>query len=356
MFEYVVGVEGATKRSIAALFDLRAMKLIAETGAGVNFHCYGDLAYKNLSIMLRKVAAAAKLDIDVLRTPQTQLTLGVPGAFERTHAAMAGLMLLQAGWFDASHTIVDDTELALQASGLAAPVIIAIVGTGTGILGFGSNNKKVKVDGWGPVLGDDGSAYYLGTRALRAIVQAADGRQPKCPIIRKEILRVLAADEQEVRNEEDLVSWFDSMVQNPRWIPPRVGVAKLAQGVAEAKLKGDELATRIFEDAANHIVAGISTAAQRMDLKQSPPVFLEGHVIREHKWFAEDIATRLIKDGIASTATVSPFKPIYGALLLGLQTAKGWSREEAANLLRNALDHTDEISKRLIVDPVPNYS
>ena len=36
-----------------------------------------------------------------------------------------------------------------------------------------------RVDGWGPLLGDDGSGYDIGTRGLRAAFAAYDGRGPE---------------------------------------------------------------------------------------------------------------------------------------------------------------------------------
>ena len=49
---------------------------------------------------------------------------------------------------------------------------------GTGSIAYGRNaaNEAARAGGWGYVLGDEGSGYWIGRQALRAVVREADGR------------------------------------------------------------------------------------------------------------------------------------------------------------------------------------
>src|SRR2546423_1431280 len=54
---------------------------------------------------------------------------------------------------------------------------IDVGGTKTvGLLGDGDGRVVARAGGWGHILGDEGSGYWIGRRALRAIVRQADGR------------------------------------------------------------------------------------------------------------------------------------------------------------------------------------
>ena len=53
--------------------------------------------------------------------------------------------------------------------------VVAAVGTGVVVLGVGRAGIA-RVDGWGSLLGDAGSAYWLGRAGLDAVLRAHDGR------------------------------------------------------------------------------------------------------------------------------------------------------------------------------------
>ncbi|HEX6961731.1 MAG TPA: BadF/BadG/BcrA/BcrD ATPase family protein, partial [Lacipirellula sp.] len=54
--------------------------------------------------------------------------------------------------------------------------IALIVGTGSAAIGCGPDRQRRVVGGWGYHYGDEGSAYWIGRRAMEAIARAADGR------------------------------------------------------------------------------------------------------------------------------------------------------------------------------------
>ncbi|WP_243231048.1 N-acetylglucosamine kinase [Microbacterium sp. CIAB417] len=53
----------------------------------------------------------------------------------------------------------------------------AVVAAGTGVVTLGVGRQRVaRVDGWGNIMGDAGSGYWLGREALDAVMRAHDGR------------------------------------------------------------------------------------------------------------------------------------------------------------------------------------
>jgi glucosamine kinase len=78
--------------------------------------------------------------------------------------------------------VTNDAELAL--SGLAGAVGVALIaGTGSIALGRNAAGEKARAGGWGHLIGDEGSGYTIGRRAMQAASQVADGRGPRTAIL-----------------------------------------------------------------------------------------------------------------------------------------------------------------------------
>jgi N-acetylglucosamine kinase-like BadF-type ATPase len=74
--------------------------------------------------------------------------------------------------------IAGDVEIALDAAFPDAPGVLVIAGTGSNFLGRASTGATINVGGWGPMLGDEGSGYWIGSAAVRAALRARDRGEP----------------------------------------------------------------------------------------------------------------------------------------------------------------------------------
>lgn len=72
-----------------------------------------------------------------------------------------------------------DTDIALDAAFLGDAGVLVIAGTGANILGRTRSGAQVNVGGWGPMLGDEGSGYWIGQQALRSALRAYDRGQSR---------------------------------------------------------------------------------------------------------------------------------------------------------------------------------
>ena len=59
------------------------------------------------------------------------------------------------------------------------PGVVVIAGTGSIAYGVSQRGVAARAGGWGPTLGDEGSGYWIGRRALAAVMRDADGRGPR---------------------------------------------------------------------------------------------------------------------------------------------------------------------------------
>ncbi|MBA7602935.1 hypothetical protein ES703_10031 [subsurface metagenome] len=81
------------------------------------------------------------------------------------------------GYLDPASTIMcNDTRIGLAAGSDSKNGVMIICGTGSNCFGVNEEGKEAKVNGWDYILGDEGSGYEVGIKALRALMKAYDGR------------------------------------------------------------------------------------------------------------------------------------------------------------------------------------
>jgi glucosamine kinase len=74
--------------------------------------------------------------------------------------------------------VCGDDEIALDAAFPRQSGVLIVAGTGSNAVARTSTGERVNVGGWGPALGDEGSAFWIGQQALRAAFHAWDRGQP----------------------------------------------------------------------------------------------------------------------------------------------------------------------------------
>ncbi len=154
---------------------------------------------------------------------------GRPGAREAEEIALRSLGL--AG----SVEVGTDVEAGHRdAFGTGAGVLL-VVGTGSVAWGRDPEGRPVRVGGWGSVLGDEGSGYWLGREGLRAVARAADGRG------RPTLLTPRLLEELGLPDPPALIPWMASASKGQ--------VAALAPRVVEIARTGDPPAAGILQNA-----------------------------------------------------------------------------------------------------------
>ena len=123
-------------------------------------------------VSLASLAEAAK---DALRTAERSekevayVVAGVSGAGE-TSMRWALQSGLQPGFPNATILITSDLVLSLGATG-EIPSVVVIAGTGSAVLGTTAPFELARAGGFGPVIGDPGSAYDIGRKAVAMCFQ-----------------------------------------------------------------------------------------------------------------------------------------------------------------------------------------
>lgn len=166
--------------------------------------------------------------------------------------------------FEKVHTIPDYVGNWFAATkGSAGIVVIA----GGGAVAYGRNRKGVplRVGGWGHILGDEGSGYWIGLQAVKAALKYPHGMANETDLTNK-IMQTF-----EVRDELDLLRrvYSKSISEDD--------FARLVPLVVSLAQDKDEVANRILDDAALHLSQMATTIIDRLG---TLPIHLSGGVFR----------------------------------------------------------------------------
>jgi N-acetylmuramic acid 6-phosphate etherase len=156
-------------------------------------------------------------------------------------------------------------------------LVVALSGTGSCFFGKNARGQNVKVGGWGHIVGDKGSAYEIGLRALKAVLFYYD-RDGRVPPLGRRILRFLLLNEL-----NDLPPWVLTA--------SKTDIAALAREVSAAANVGDRIARDILEGAAHSIAKDALICAGRLTKRGTRVKFvLAGSVLLNQPAFQKRVA------------------------------------------------------------------
>ncbi len=115
---------------------------------------------------------------------EVEKTSGVAlGKVSRTCVGMAGYSIGSVrewmrrtveGAVGGEVAVCGDEEIALDAAFHGGPGILVIAGTGSIVVGRCGDGTKFTAGGWGPAIGDEGSGYWIGAEAVKAVFRSLD--------------------------------------------------------------------------------------------------------------------------------------------------------------------------------------
>ena len=231
-------------------------------------------------------------------------------------------LLLSLGFEKA---VINGDMIIAHAGALAgSPGVLALAGTGSCIIGIDESDRRVKVGGWGPIYGDEGSAYRIGQNALRAAARAFDGRGQATALTDAIVKKFGIAD-----FAKTLETIYLGRCQ-PRDV---AALSRLAVEVAE---QGDDVARRIFIQAGEELAEAVSSAVVRLKLA-APKISYQGSVLANCDIVRRRFAECLLEKHLDADLVAPRFSPVVGSYLIG-RTARGWETDE--DLLKK-LDEQD---------------
>lgn len=254
-------------------------------------------------------AAAARLIQDTMQEAIAQAGL-TPEHIASVGIGIAGAVPpLAADWLREVITAVIpqtyivpsvDFEIALVGAHGQRYGILVLAGTGSVAYGINAAGEKARVGGWGYLMGDEGSGYWLGIQALRLVMHAYDGRENPTAL-RESVLAAL-----NLKDESYMTRWLhqDDTARNR-------DIARLAPLVMEVAAAGDAIANRIVDSGAQELLRLCQTVIRRLNMTD-PPIAFVGGLLENPTLLSMRLCDLL---GLSAIPTPK-YPPMIGAALL----------------------------------------
>jgi N-acetylglucosamine kinase-like BadF-type ATPase len=305
---HVLGLDAGGTKTVCLLADAEGVILSSARRGGANLQASGELEVEKV---LHDVMEDALAGTDIV---PAAICLGIAGADRPNDGEMVRGIMRRIG-SKARVLVVNDALVALEAGAPGQPGVVIISGTGSIAYGRNARGEAARSGGWGYVLGDEGSGYWIGRAALRAVLREADRRGPRTALTPMLLRHFSVSQAQGLIHE----------VYHGNLRPAAIGA--LATCVQQAFGDGDEVAVGILHGAARELEASALSVATRLDLAgQSFPFILAGGIFRAVPWLEQELSRRLPASVPGSSARLLDREPAEGAVAFALQEARGAAR------------------------------
>lgn len=241
--------------------------------------------------------AAALADAGVSGSDRL-LAAGLTGLGEDPAAAGAVVAALRSRLGVGRVRLAGDLVTAYVGALGAAPGVVVAGGTGAVALAVADAERRVRVDGWGYLLGDDGSGFAIGRAGLRAACAHVDGRGGSAALAERAVQRYGPLGELPARLHA---------ASDPAGL-----MAQFVPDVADAAAAGDRVARTQLTDAAAALAHTAATAARRAFGQEAVPV-----VAWTGGLFALDLLREAFGDAVAQRLPETVVTPPHGTALDG---------------------------------------
>lgn len=300
--KYILAIDsGATKSEVliyplnAGKTNVRKIKLQKFPFINLNLLGFNESVKRLKSIIYNSEKSAGKGNI-------LAVSAGVSGArYEKDRKKISAQLKRSTGIKNIF--ILPDTEIALEAAfdNRIKNCGIFIAGTGSILYYSGKNNTINRIGGWGRLIGDEGSGYWIAREALYKVTKHYDKRlnaDKLAKIIKKEF----GIDESNII-QHVYHRGFE--------------ISKLTKHVFRCAEKGDKVSMGIIKDAAENLLTHFIPLK-----KQKYTIALQGSLLTEEKLLTSELK-KAAKKHFPNVKLVKPeFAPVWGAVKYALQNAK----------------------------------
>lgn len=297
---FIVGMDGGgTKTAVIVTHDDQEEPVRSFTAGPINYNG-GDAG---------AIAAAFGEIFKQIRSCCTSLTevnhvcIGAAGVSNPAVARFLEQQVRDNG-YSGPLTITGDQETALYGAQNAMQGIILIAGTGSICFGVNEKGERHRTGGFGHLIDDEGSGYYIGRELLSVLVQAEDGRTADTMIPELVYKQLGLGTVQEV-----IGFVYDKNTT-------KKDIAALAPVMTAACGLGDAQALKLAEQCAAGLFELVVPVIERLKLYESK-VAIAGSVLQKSRFVREALERKLARSYPQTQLIMPVHNAAYGAVLLG---------------------------------------
>lgn len=305
---FVLGIDGGGSKTIAAVSDGISV-LATHTAGGCNPNAVGaEQARSALAEAVQSVLSCAGVNPSEVGS----MCAGVAGAASSEVAARITGMLAELLPY-AAIQVVGDTVIALEAAFAGGPGVVCISGTGSVAYGRNARGELARAGGWGRMISDEGSGYWIGRCAVAQCLRAMDmGRDSS-------LIPAVMEHWGLVKRDELVGHCHGKQLPN---------FSELFPVVLTAAERGDAMACELLASAGTELARVVQIVLRRLWVeRESVQVAVAGSVFANSSRVRNVFANLIRSDRPEVEVQLSSRPPFEGALHLAWQMMPGLLNE-----------------------------
>jgi N-acetylglucosamine kinase-like BadF-type ATPase len=290
----VLGIDGGGSKTTCAVARERLVIGRCTTGPSNLVRASHDDVRRNLERAVK--AACAEAGISPSELEAACASLG--GAGREAIRQQAEQILCQI--LPCPIEVCGDMVAALDASAKGGPGLIIIAGTGSVAFGRNSHGDTARVGGWGPIVSDEGSGYWIGRRAVAECITAVDSARSTKLI--EAILKCWR-----VATREELVIKANAQ--------PLPNYAELFPIVLTCSHEGDSLAQELLVEAGAELAKLARIVARRLwPGERGGRIVLTGGVVENSAVVRQVLENSVRAERPDAEVSLATEQPVMGAI------------------------------------------
>ena len=304
MDKFVIGIDGGGTKTDVVIVNQQGSIIGRTKGGSSNYQVLGGAKLKQVILsLLKNVLKGTNVPANKI----AHIFMGLAGAGRKSDQQEI-VQLFNDSEFNNKITVDSDAIIALVGAFGNQPGIILISGTGSICFGMNTKGKVIRSGGWGYLLGDEGSGYYIGREAILASLKSFDGRGEKTSLCK------------EIEKKFELKSIDLIIPKIYKNKIDRTTIANLAPLVFNESNNDDEVAKQIIKHAGNELGKLAKAVAQKLNFTDGEiKVALIGSIFKQRKLLLNEITKELYELSWDVEITEPKFAPAIGAAILALE-------------------------------------
>jgi len=217
--------------------------------------------------------------------------------------------------------VLNDVDAAHLGAFAGGPGILILAGTGSMAWARDDAGTSHRTGGWGEVVGDEGSGYWIGRLVLGAVSKAIDGRSGETGLVAG-VFNLLGLDLGDKVNQ--LEGWASRLGE------PRTQIASLARVALQLAELGDTAARAIAEQAADELAWHLRTLERKLSAPTMAWSYAGG-------LFQSAVLREAVVERVGRQPSLPLLPPIGGALLAAAQQIGLHTDDEFVSRLASSL-------------------
>jgi len=308
--QYFMGIDGGGSTLRLVITDAELNEIATYQGTTANPNLIGQAAASShIQSAIHEILTTTKLSASDIRA----VGVGIAGA-SNSHSETWLISVISPVLPQTIIIPSSDLEIALVGALGQHHGILVLSGTGSAVFGVSSTGQTLQLGGWGYLLGDEGSGYWIGLQALKRIIQDNEEYYDEFVHYENSTLNHIILDHLNLSKPRDLIHWLYRSDE-----PPVTRIASITRLIVDEANRGNWDAINLLQSASIHLAGKVDLMKRRLGYTDAPIAFAGGLLDNDNR-LSRDLTDRL---GLAYRPIAKHPPVIGGALLAKLQwTAK----------------------------------